>query len=248
MGQWVSLQHQSGKANVQKAKCFWFRSNKTARCPFRSFFSVLKKLLNPTESSRQVQFPSPTPPDMEMVTFTPTLHSPPPPPQVREFLFLVYCVASRQSLCVFPWKPFCLLSIFLHYLPLPPAFQYVYFLTPFISFSPFLPFFASPAVSFCHSLSLYLSFTVRNFSPPLFMINQGSEQQHSVRGISREADEISGTHLSALYGDLLGWHKQQASHHSQPNRLPACMCLFLLHCHDHCRCQGWSSPRRPAPW
>lgn len=209
------------------------------------------KLLNPTESGRQVQFPSPTPPDMEMVTFTPTLPS--PPPQVWEFLFLVYCVASRQSLHVFPWKPFCLLSIFLHYLPLH-CFSICLFSSPFLfhflppSLSP-----ASPAVSLSHPRSLALSLcfsfpTVKNFSPPLFVINQGSERRHSVRGISRGADEISDAHLSALYGDLLGWDKQQASHHSQPNRLPACMCLFLLHCHDHCRCQGWSSPRRPAPW
>lgn len=178
----------------------------------------------------------------------PTPHS--PPPQVGEFLFLVYCVASRQSLHVFPWKPFCLLSIFLHYLPLPSAFQYVYFSPPFyfiFSLPPFLCI--SRCIPLPSALSLYFSVTtVKNFSPPLFMINQGSERQHSVRGIIREADEISAAHLLALYGDLLGWDKQQASHHSQPNRLPACMCLFLLHCHDHCRCQGWSSPRRPAPW
>lgn len=56
------------------------------------------------------------------------------------------------------------------------------------------------------------------------MINQEFEQRHSVRGIGCEADEISGAHLLALYGDLLGWDKQQASHHSQPNRLPpACV-------------------------
>lgn len=138
---------------------------------------------------------------------------------------------------------FCIISL------CPLLFNMSIFLPLFISFSPSLPFFASPAVSLSHSLSFYFSFTTaRNFSPPVFMINQGSEQRHSVRGISREADEISGAHLSVLYGDLLGWDKQQASHHSQPNRLPACMCLFLLHCHDHCRCQGWSSPRRPAPW
>ncbi|MEQ2167887.1 hypothetical protein GOODEAATRI_008657 [Goodea atripinnis] len=88
----------------------------------------------------------------------------------------------------------------------------------------------------------------RNFSPPVFVINQGCERRHSDGGISRGADEISGAHLAALYGDLLGWDKQQASHHSQPNRLPSCMCLFLLHCHDHWHCQGWSSPRRPALW
>lgn len=161
-----------------------------------------------------------------------------------EFLFLVYCVASRQSLHVFPWKPFCLLSIFLHYLPVPSAFQYVFFFSPFLFH--FLP--PSHFILF-HPPSLYFSFTaVRNLYPPLFMINQGCERRCSVGGISREADEISGAHLVALYGDLLGWDKQQASHHSQPNRLPACMCLFLLHCHDHCHCQGWSSPRRPALW
>lgn len=138
---------------------------------------------------------------------------------------------------------FCIISL------CPLLFNMSIFLPLLISFSPTLPSFASPAVLF----SLYFSFTTVKDPPPsspspLFVINQGSEQRHSVRGISREADEISGAHLPALYGDLLGWDKQQASHHSQPNRLPACMCLFLLHCHDHCRCQGWSSPRRPAPW
>lgn len=122
----------------------------------------------------------------------------------------------------------------------PLLFNISFFLPLFISFS--LHFLLYPH----HPLFwLYCS---KKLSPPLFVINQGSERWHSVGGISREADEISGSHLLALYGDLLGWDKQQASHHSQPNRLPACMCLFLLHCHDHCRCQGWSSPWRPAPW
>lgn len=100
---------------------------------------------------------------------------------------------------------------------LPSVFQYVYFSLLFISFSPDL--------SLSCSLSLNFSLTVlKIFSPPLFVINQGFEQRHSVRGISCEADEISGAHLLALYGDLLGWDKQQASHHSQPNRLPpACV-------------------------
>lgn len=131
----------------------------------------------------------------------------------------------------------------------PLLFNMSIFLPLLISFSPSLPIlWISPAISHSHPLFFYFSLTtVRNFSPPLFVINQGSERRHSVRGISSEADEISAAHLSALYGDLLGWDKQQACHHSQPNRLPACMCLFLLHCHDHCRCQGWSSPRRPAP-
>lgn len=128
----------------------------------------------------------------------------------------------------------------------PLLFNMSFFLPLFISFSPSLP---CLCISRCIPLPFYFSFTAaKNFSPPLLMINQGSEQRHSVGGIRREPDEISGTHLLALYGDLLGWDKQQASHHSQPNRLPACMCLFLLHCHDHCRCQGWSSPRRPALW
>lgn len=140
---------------------------------------------------------------------------------------------------------FCIISL------LPSVFQYVYFFLPFLFHFPpaslrsHLPLSLPPSLCSC---SPYFSFTaVRNFSSPLFVINQGSERRHSVRGIIREADEISGAHLSVLYGDLLGWDKQQASHHSQPNRLPACMCLFLLHCHDHCHCQGWSSPRRPAP-
>lgn len=192
-----------------------------------------------------MQSPSPTPPDMKMVTFTPMLHS--PLPQVCEFLFLVYCVASRQSLHVFPWKPFCLLSIFLHYLPFALCFSICLFFSLFlISFSSSLPPSLPLHLPLCLStiLSLHFSFTlVKN----LFVINQGSERWHLVRGISREADEISSAHLSVLYGDLLGWDKQQASHHSQPNRLSACMCLFLLHCHDHCR-QGWHSPRRPALW
>lgn len=183
-----------------------------------------------------------------MVTFTPTLPS--PPPQICEFLFLVYCFASHQSLHVFPWKPFCLLSIFLHYLPFALCFSICLFFLPLFNFVPpssASPLYSSPILSL--SPFLYFSFTtVKNFSPPLFVINQGSEKRHPVRGISREADEISGAHLLALYGDLLGWDKQQASHHSQPNRLPACMCLFLLHCRDHCHHQGWSSPRRPAPW
>lgn len=61
------------------------------------------------------------------------------PLRFGSFLFLDYCVASRQSLCVFSWKPFCLLTIFLHYLPVPSAFQYVFF-----SPSPFLFHFLSP--------------------------------------------------------------------------------------------------------
>lgn len=178
-----------------KTECIWFPFKYNSPVSLSILFLALRKLLNPTESSRQVQFPSPPLPDMEMVTFTPMLPS--PPPQVWEFLFLVYCVASRQSLHVFPWKPFCLLSIFLHYLPLPSAFQYVFFSPPsyfIFSLTP-SPVFASPALSLS---PLYFSFTaVKNFSPPLFMINQGSERRHSVGGISREADEISGAHLLA---------------------------------------------------
>lgn len=153
---------------------------------------------------------------MEMVTFTPKLSS--LPPQVWEFLFLDYCVASRQSLHVFPSKPFCLLAIFLHYLPVPSAFQYVFF-PP----SPFLFHFISPYSTPTLLSSFLASTTVKNFSPLLFMINQGCERRHSV--VAR-ADEISGAHLAALYGDLLAQDKQQASHHSQPNRL--CLHVFII--------------------
>jgi len=151
-------------------------------------------------------------------------------PHVKASLF------SLENLSVFSLY-FCIICLC-------PLLFNMSFFSPFYFIFPHLP-----TVFLSHPLSLYFSFTeVRNFSPLLFMINQGCERRHSVGGISREADEISGAHLAALYGDLLGWDKQQASHHSQPNRLPACMCLFLLHCHDHCHCQGWSSPRRPAPW
>lgn len=123
-------------------------------------------------------------------TFTPNLSS--PPLQIWEFLFLDYCVGLRQSLHVFPWKPFCLLLIFLHYLPVPSAFQYVFFSLPFfILFSPSLPLYPSPTL-----FSPYFSFTtVKNSTRLLFMINQGCERRHSVGGISRAADEISGAHL-----------------------------------------------------
>lgn len=164
----------------------------------------------------------------------------PKPPcfPLKTFLFALYISALSPFCPLFFNMSIFFLPFLFHFLPptsLPP------------SLSLHLPLYPSSILSLPHSL--YFSFTtVKNFSPPLFMINQRSERRHSVRGISREADEISAAHLSVLYGDLLGWDKQQASHHSQPNRLPACMCLFLLHCHDHCHCQGWSSPRRPAPW
>lgn len=71
-------------------------------------------------------------------------------------------------------------------------------------------------------------------------------RRHSVRGSVAGADEISGAHLVAPYGDLLGRDEQQASHHSQPNRLLSCMCLFLLQWQEQRRCQGWSRPPRPC--
>lgn len=179
---------------------------------------------------------------MEMVTFTPTLPS--PPLQVlRVFIFsLLRCLTPKPP--CFPLKTF-LFALYISAL-----FACALCFSICLFFSPFLFHFLPPShFILFHPPSLYFSFTaVRNLYPPLFMINQGCERRCSVGGISREADEISGAHLVALYGDLLGWDKQQASHHSQPNRLPACMCLFLLHCHDHCHCQGWSSPRRPALW
>lgn len=151
------------------------------------------------------------------------------------FLFLVYCVASHQCLHVFPWKPFCLLSIFQHYLPFALCFSICLFFSPFLFH--FLPTYPSPI------LALNLSLTVpKVFSPPLFVINQGFERRHSVRGISREADEISGAHLSALYGDLLGWDKQQASHHSQPNRLPPA-CVY-----SYCTATTTAIRGGVAPW
>lgn len=248
----TSISHEKGMFPY-KTECIWLPWNKTARCPPLSFFLALKKkkekLLNPTESSRQMQFPSPTPPwhgDGDIYPHAPLSSSSglgvffifsllrrltPKPPcfPLKTFLFALYISAlSPFALCF----SICLFSspFWFHFLP--------------PSLPLHLPLYSSP--------SILASLRWRTPPPPspspLFVINQGSEQRHSVRGISREADEISGAHLPALYGDLLGWDKQQASHHSQPNRLPACMCLFLLHCHDHCRCQGWSSPRRPAPW
>lgn len=150
----TSISHEKGMFPY-KTECIWLPWNKTARCPPLSFFLALKKkkekLLNPTESSRQMQFPSPTPPwhgDGDIYPHAPLSSS----SGLGVFLFLVYCVASRQSLHVFPWKPFCLLSIFLHYLPLPSAFQYVYFPPPFdfiFSHPPFL------CISRCTLLPLF---------------------------------------------------------------------------------------------
>lgn len=177
----------------------------------------------------------------------------------------------RSTLLLLRFGSFFIFSLLRRLTPKPPCFPlktflfalYISALSPFalcfsicLFSSPFWFHFLPPSLPLhlplYSSPSILASLRWRTPPPsspsPLFVINQGSEQRHSVRGISREADEISGAHLPALYGDLLGWDKQQASHHSQPNRLPACMCLFLLHCHDHCRCQGWSSPRRPAPW
>lgn len=162
------------------------------------------------------------------------------------FLFLVYCVASRQSLHVSPWKPFCLLSIFLHYLPFALCFSICLFFP--------LAFF----ISFPRCLSLPSFLLPRSL--PRLLLDAGEElllspsrdksrvlsRRHSVRGFVAEADEISGAHLAALYGDLLGWDEQQASHHSPPNRLPSCMCLFLLQWQEQRHCQGWSRPPRPA--
>lgn len=84
------------------------------------------------------------------------------------FLFLVYCFASWQSLHVFPWKPFCLLSIFLHYLPFALCFSMYQFFSPFFFYfifshpaSPFL------CISYCiplpFSLSLFLSLSILAF-------------------------------------------------------------------------------------
>lgn len=210
-------------------------------CSYFSFFTFPKNLLNQTKPSNQVELSSPQLYDTEIVTFTSTISSHPPFPP------LDYWVSTHQSLLDLKKKN--VVSRYSCIICSCPLLFNIFFFFPryFISFSlcltPLLlhlPLYSSPP-------PLYFSLTaVKNFSPCLFMINQGSERWHSVGGISRGPDEISGAHLLALYGDLLGWDKQQASHHSQPNRLPACMCLFLLHCHDHCRRQGWSSLRGPA--
>lgn len=133
---------------------------------------------------------------------------------------------------------FCIISL------LPSVFQYVYFfpspfLFHFLPASPFLRLSLPPSAFALRGEELLLS--------PSRDKSRGLSRRHSVRGIIGEADEISGAHLAALYGDLLGWDEQQASHHSQPNRLPSCMCLFLLQWRDQPHCQGWSRPPRPAP-
>lgn len=214
-----------------KGSVRWIPSTVKAHCPFLNVSCCRKKkkkkkkktkLLNSAKSTCQRQFPSPTHSDIKMVTFSPTLQS--PPSQVCEVFFLFIFFIFRLLRCLTPMPPCFPLKTFLFALyisPLSPFcplfFNMSIFLSLFISFS--------PSLSLSHSLPLNFSLTLlKIFSPPLFVINQEFEQRHSVRGISREADEISGAHLSALYGDLLGWDKQQASHHSQPNRLPpACV-------------------------
>lgn len=247
----TSISHEKGMFPY-KTECIWLPWNKTARCPPLSFFLALKKKKKncwiPQNPAVKCNSPHQHPPDMEMVTFTPTLHS--PPPQVWEFFIFSLLRRLTPKPPCFPLKTF-LFALYISALsPFALCFSICLFSSPFwFHFLPpslplHLPLYSSPSIL----ASLRWRTPPPSSPSPLFVINQGSEQRHSVRGISREADEISGAHLPALYGDLLGWDKQQASHHSQPNRLPACMCLFLLHCHDHCRCQGWSSPRRPAPW
>lgn len=134
---------------------------------------------------------------------------------------------------------FCIISL------LPSVFQYVCFFSSCI----FYFIFSLPLPSFASSLPPS-AFALRGeelLLSPSRDKSRGLSRRHSVRGIFGEADEISGAHLAALYGDLLGWDEQQASHHSQPNRLPSCMCLFLLQWRDQRHCQGWSRPPRPAP-
>lgn len=120
------------------------------------------KLLISAQSTCQRQFPSPTHSDIKLVTFSPTVQS--PPFQVCEvfliFLFLVYCVASRHCLHVFP-ENLSVCSLYFSIISLlPSVFQYVYFSLPFyfIFSQPFpLPFLSlnfSPAVP-------------KIFSPPL---------------------------------------------------------------------------------
>lgn len=147
---------------------------------------------------------------------------------LKTFLFALYISALSPSCPLRPNTSF-FLTLFYFIFSLPPSF-----------FSRSVPL---PSLLPHFSIA-----TARDSSPPLSMINQKCGQRRAVRGISRATDEISGAHLSALYGDLLGRDKQQAGHHSQPNRLPACMCSVLLRRHRHCHCQGWSGPRRPALW
>lgn len=132
---------------------------------------------------------------------------------------------------------FCIISL------LPSVFQYVYFFSlPFLFHFP--PCFSHPSQP---SLAWLLLDTGEELLPsPSRDKSRVLSRRHSVRGFVAEADEISGAHLAALYGDLLGWDEQQASHHSQPNRLPSCMCLFLLQWQEQRHCQGWSRPPRPA--
>lgn len=130
-----------------------------------------KEMLNSAKFTCQRQFPSPTHSDIKMVTFSPTLQS--PPSQVCDgfflLLFLVYCVASRQCFYVFPRKPFCLLSIFQHYLP----FALCFSMSIFLSFLfHLLPTYPSPILSLW--ISAWLCWRSSSTPPPPpFLINQG---------------------------------------------------------------------------
>ncbi len=114
------------------------------------------KLLNPTESSRQVQFPSLTPPDMEMVTFTPTLHSSPPPQVWEFFIFTLLHRLTPKPPC-FPLKTF-LFALYISALsPFAPCFSICLFSHPFYFIFSLPPFFCiSRFILLPFSLSLFL--------------------------------------------------------------------------------------------
>lgn len=98
-----------------------------------------------------------------------------------------------------------------------PLFYFIFSLPPFLCISP-------PRRS--PLLALYLAPPgLEDFSPPLFVINQGSERRRSVRGISREADEISAAHLSAPCMEIYwaGISNKLAITLSQIDSPPACV-------------------------
>lgn len=205
------------------------------------------KVLNPAESSRQTQSPSPAPPDMKTLTFTPA--APPPSPHLLLLLFHIYQFFFIFSLlrCLTSKPPCFPLKTFLFALDISALSPFCPLFFNMSIFSPWLFYFISPLASPFPSLpQLSPDAGEELLLSPSRDKSRVLSRRHSVRGFVAEADEISGAHLAALYGDLLGWDEQQASHHSQPNRLPSCMCLFLLRWQEQRHCQGWRRPPRPA--
>lgn len=155
MAQWVLGQHQSGKGHVSPR-----RPNALGTLPLHkpcvtSYSSFLLWKTKKNKKTPNCWIPQNlavkcNPPHRRPLTWRRwhlPLHSALLLLRFASFLFLVYCVASRQSLHVFPWKPFCLLSIFLHYLPFALCFSIcLFFLAFFISFSPCLPSLAFAAL------------------------------------------------------------------------------------------------------